>query len=65
MVQTGVMEMKQFVTWGNCKYGGMNSKLVGSRVDEMNGLAMVSSDIGKSCSCTRNCPRYFKHNETT
>ena len=38
---------------------------LGSHVDEMNGLAMVSSDIGKSCLCTRNCPRYFKHNETT
>ena len=31
----------------------MNGKLEGSRVDEMNGLKIFSSDIAKSCICTR------------
>ena len=40
---------------GNTVCGGfrMNGNLEGSRVDDMNDLKMVSSNIAKSCICTR------------
>ena len=41
------------------RHGGFNKngKPMGNRVAEMNGLALVPSNIGKSCIYTRKCSR--------